>query len=54
MSLPNEQTVRREVQAWLKANWDPDLSLIEWRTRLTDAGWGMPDWPEQWLSLIHI
>ena len=48
MSLPNEQTVRREVQAWLKANWDPDLSLIEWRTRLTDAGWGMPDWPEQW------
>ena len=44
----NEQSVRKEVRAWLEENWDPNLSLLEWRTKLTDTGWGMPDWPEEW------
>ena len=40
--------VRREVRAWLEANWDPDLSLLEWRNKLADSGWGCPTWPSEW------
>jgi len=43
-----EQDVRAEVRGWLKENWNPDLSLIEWRSKLTDSGWGMTDWPLEW------
>ena len=48
MSELNESAIRAEVRRWLQDNWDPDASLIEWRTRLVDSGWGMPDWPEAW------
>jgi len=44
------EDVRREVRAWLDANWDPELSLAEWRNRLADSGWGCPTWPVQWLG----
>ncbi len=44
----NAEDVRREVRAWLEANWDPELSLIEWRNRLADSGWGCPTWPARW------
>jgi alkylation response protein AidB-like acyl-CoA dehydrogenase len=37
-----------EVRAWLTANWDPDLSLLDWRIRLADSGWACPSWPPQW------
>ena len=47
-SEPTEASVRAEVRAWLEANWDPDLGLIEWRNRLIDSGWGVPGWPKQW------
>jgi len=40
--------VRAELRGWLAANWDPGLGLLEWRTRLTDAGWACPTWPVQW------
>ena len=40
--------VRAEVRGWLEAHWDPDLSLVEWRTRLADAGWACPTWPVRW------
>ena len=42
------ELVRADVQAYLKANWDPNLSLVEWRLKLMDSGWGMPHWPEKW------
>jgi len=42
--------VRRDVRAWLEANWNPDLSLVEWRNRLADSGWGCPTWPEAWFG----
>jgi alkylation response protein AidB-like acyl-CoA dehydrogenase len=48
MSKVNEAEVRAEVREWLAANWDPELSLVEWRNKLADSGWGMPQWPEQW------
>src|ERR1700744_5204068 len=46
MTTSAEEMVRAEVRTWLEANWDPNLSLIEWRERLVDAGWGAPGWPK--------
>jgi len=48
MNKVSEGQVRTEVRAWLAANWDPDLSLVTWRNKLADSGWGMPQWPEAW------
>jgi alkylation response protein AidB-like acyl-CoA dehydrogenase len=48
MSEITEESVRAEVRAWLEASWDANLSLIEWRNRLIDSGWGMPHWPKRW------
>ncbi|MCW5744590.1 MAG: acyl-CoA dehydrogenase family protein [Alphaproteobacteria bacterium] len=45
-SLAN--TVRAEARAWLEANWNPELGLVEWRNKLADSGWGVPHWPKQW------
>jgi len=42
------EQVRRELRAWLEANWNPELSLVEWRTKLADSGWGCPTWPVEW------
>ncbi len=44
------EQVRSEVRAWLAANWDPELSLVEWRNRLADSGWGCPTWPTEWFG----
>src|ERR1700680_2013585 len=48
MSKVNEADVRAEVREWLAGNWDPDMSLVEWRIKLADSGWGMPQWPKDW------
>ena len=48
MSEPTEQSVRAEVRQWLEANWNPELGLVEWRNKLADTGWGMPNWPKEW------
>jgi alkylation response protein AidB-like acyl-CoA dehydrogenase len=48
MSELTEESVRADVRAWLEANWDPGLGLIEWRNKLIDSGWGVPGWPTQW------
>ncbi|MCY3838930.1 MAG: acyl-CoA dehydrogenase [Gammaproteobacteria bacterium] len=42
--------VRGEVRSWLEANWDPNASLVAWRGRLADSGWGMPTWPSEWFG----
>ena len=41
-----EEQVRADVRAWLKANWDPELSLLEWRNKLVESGWGAPHYPK--------
>ncbi len=48
MSEINETEILEEVRAWLEVNWDPNLSLVEWRNKLADSGWGMPAWPKEW------
>jgi len=48
MGGATEASVRAEVRAWLEANWDRDLGLIEWRNRLVESGWGVPSWPRRW------
>ena len=48
MSEVNAETVRAEARAWLEANWDPNLGLLEWRNKLIDSGWGAPHWPKEW------
>jgi alkylation response protein AidB-like acyl-CoA dehydrogenase len=48
MDEPTESSVRAEVRAWLEANWNPELGLVEWRNKLADSGWGVPHWPKQW------
>ena len=37
-----------ELQAWVAANWDPELSLVRWRGLLADSGWACPAWPPGW------
>jgi len=41
-------SIREEVGTWLQDNWNPDLSLVDWRNKLADSGWGVPGWPKQW------
>jgi len=48
MSEITESSLRAEVRAWLEANFDPELGLVEWRSKLIDAGWGAPGWPKAW------
>jgi len=48
MSKVSEAEVRAEVREWLAANWDPDMSLLQWRSKLADSGWGAPQWPKEW------
>ena len=45
-AAPSEDSVRAEARAWLAANFDSDLPLIEWRNRLVDGGWAAPTWPK--------
>ena len=47
---PEAGNVRIEVRAWLESNWDPNQSLISWRNKLADSGWGMPTWPAEWFG----
>ena len=48
MSELIEASVRAEVRAWLEANWNPELGLVEWREKLLESGWGVPHWPSAW------
>ena len=48
MNELSEESVRADVAAWLKDNWDPSLGLVEWRKKLAASGWGVPHWPKQW------
>jgi len=46
--VADETTSRIAVEAenWFRENWDPEITLGEWWTRLAESGWGFPTWPE--------
>jgi hypothetical protein len=46
-SAPTSEVVHEQCTAWLIENWNPELSLREWRERLVDSGWAVPHWPTQ-------
>ena len=46
----NSAEIRRAVSEFIDAEFDPELSLIEWRTRLLDGGWAAPLWPADWFG----
>ncbi len=46
----SDEAIREEVRCWLKANWDPGMSLLGWRNLLADSGWGVPGWPKEWFG----
>ena len=46
----NSAEIRRAVSEFIDAEFDPELSLIEWRTRLLDGGWAAPPWPADWFG----
>jgi alkylation response protein AidB-like acyl-CoA dehydrogenase len=37
-----------ELQDWLAATWDPELTLREWWALLADGRWAAPEWPVEW------
>lgn len=45
MTATMEDSVRAEIREWLANEWDPNLSLVEWRKKLVRSGWGAPSWP---------
>lgn len=50
MSDMTPEQIEQEVSTWLDENWNPDLSLIEWRNILVDGGWSTPHWPEEYFG----
>ena len=42
------EVVTGEAAEWLRANWDPDLTLGEWWERMARSGWSFPTWPVEW------
>ena len=53
MSDLNENDIRISVRQWLSKEWDPTMSLLEWRTLLVDSRWAIPSWPEKWFGRAY-
>ena len=45
-----EADVEGEVLEWFQGAWNPDSSLVEWRTRLLESGWAVPSWSTEWFG----
>jgi alkylation response protein AidB-like acyl-CoA dehydrogenase len=45
-----ELNIIDQLQEWLKAAWDPDVTLREWWARLAESGWSQPHWPAEWFG----
>jgi alkylation response protein AidB-like acyl-CoA dehydrogenase len=46
--VPDIDGIRAELTAWVRARWNPDMALRDWREQLLDAGWAVPSWPRRW------
>ena len=47
-ALSDSTDVREQLRRWVNRAWDPDVSLLDWRRMLFDAGWACPTWPREW------
>ncbi len=47
MATSSPEAVREEVRAWIADNWDPDLTVGEWWSLLTESGYAAPTFPEE-------
>jgi len=43
MELTQDQ-IATDARNWLEENYDPDISVAEWLSRLADSGWAAPTW----------
>ncbi|HXR53519.1 MAG TPA: acyl-CoA dehydrogenase family protein [Acidimicrobiales bacterium] len=43
--VQSSKSIVEEIRAWLKENWDPELTVAEWWNRLGLAGWSAPTLP---------
>ncbi len=48
--VASEASIAAAVRRWFSNAWDPDLSLVEWRTRLLESGWAVPSWSVDWFG----
>jgi alkylation response protein AidB-like acyl-CoA dehydrogenase len=39
-----------DLDGWIDAHWDPDLTLAQWWAELAEAGLTVPHWPTQYLG----
>jgi Acyl-CoA dehydrogenase, C-terminal domain len=46
-AVPDAVGVLAELQRWIRASWDPELSLVRWRDLLADAGWAHKWYPQR-------
>ena len=42
------ESISAELAAWVGERWDPEMSLLAWRTLLAGSGWAVPSWPQEW------
>ncbi len=47
MSEQTASEVSEELSAWLEENWDPEITLAEWWSRLSEGRWSHPTLPEE-------
>jgi alkylation response protein AidB-like acyl-CoA dehydrogenase len=45
-----DDAIRDEAAAWLRAHWNPDLTVRDWWALLAESGWGFPTWPREWFG----
>jgi alkylation response protein AidB-like acyl-CoA dehydrogenase len=42
-----------QIAGWLAENWDPDLTVRQWWSRVGTAGWSAPHFPVEWGGRGH-
>ena len=46
-----ESKIKQQARDWIESNWNPEESLLAWRTKLLESGWGVPSWPKDFFGL---
>ena len=46
-----ESNIKQQARDWIESNWNPEQSLLAWRTKLLESGWGVPSWPKAFFGL---